>query len=53
MSPFDDGWLLDTLAAEIRFNDPRTESLKESDKKRAEEERKNASQRTRVGGANG
>lgn len=27
MSPYDDGWLLDLLAAEIRLNDPRNNSV--------------------------
>jgi hypothetical protein len=30
MSPFDDGWLLDLLAVEIRLNDPRAISTRET-----------------------
>lgn len=26
-NPYDDGWLLDTLATEIKLNDPRTQSV--------------------------
>jgi hypothetical protein len=27
MSPYDDGWMLDLLADELRLNDPRTSSV--------------------------
>lgn len=29
MSPYDDGWLLDCLAIELKLNDPRTVSVRE------------------------
>jgi hypothetical protein len=30
VSPYDDGWLLDLLAIEIRLNDPRAVSARET-----------------------